>query len=561
MINIEIPQPADRDWRYRVFEILPATLTIIVLSSPVVLGFISPKLAAYFIIAYLLLWFTRAIGLDIRSIQGWRLLNQHKNAPWDKLNADLQDLETRLDEPKWHARNLERIRRNMGPDRILPSQVYHAVIIAFYNESLGVLEPTVQSVINSHYDHKKIILVLAYEQRGGPEIEATAQHLIKKFGKHFYHSVAYKHPANIPGEVIGKGGNVTFAGRQLKTYLKKEKIDPLHVLVTTLDSDNRPDKNYFGALTYTYCSTEDPKHSSYQPVTMYTNNIWDAPAPMRVIATGNSFWNVVLSLRQHMLRNFSAHAQPMAALIDTDFWSVRTIVEDGHQYWRTYFRYSGNHEVYPIFVPIYQDAVLTENYKRTLKMQFIQVRRWAWGASDIAYVAYTGFLKPNKVPRHKLIAKFARLVEGHISWSTAPLILLLAAFVPLFLTPQSYVANQLPQVVSHLQQVATVGILISLYLSMRMLPPKPERYKRRRNIWMITQWIYLIPTTLVYSAFAAIYSQYRLATGRYLGFVVTEKAVFTEQSGFPNPAKKGVLRRIVGMPGGLVSLVRRRPRG
>src|SRR6266403_2606456 len=117
------------------------------------------------------------------------------------------------------------------------------------------------------------------------------------------------------------------------------------------------------ALTYTYCSTEEPKYASYQPVTMYLNNIWDAPAPMRVIATGNSFWNVTLAVRPHMLRKFSAHAQPMAALIDTDFWSVRTIVEDGHQYWRTWFRYDSKYDVYPIFVPISQKAVLTDNYK------------------------------------------------------------------------------------------------------------------------------------------------------------------------------------------------------
>jgi hypothetical protein len=129
------------------------------------------------------------------------------------------------------------------------------------------------------------------------------------------------------------------------------------------------------------------------------NNIWDAPAPMRVIATGNSFWNIILSMRPHMLRNFSSHAQPMEALIDTDFWSVRTIVEDGHQYWRTFFRYDGKHDVYPIYVPIYQDAVLTENYKKTLKAQFIQVRRWAWGASDIAYVAYLGFFRKNRIPK------------------------------------------------------------------------------------------------------------------------------------------------------------------
>jgi cellulose synthase/poly-beta-1,6-N-acetylglucosamine synthase-like glycosyltransferase len=542
MKSIEIPQPEDRDWRYRAFEILPAALTYIILSLPIVLGILSPKLASYFIIAYLLLWFCRAIGLDVRMIQGWKLMDQHKKAPWDKLNKDLEDLTVHVKHPSWHQRNVERVSQYMaGPNRILPSQVYHAVVIAFYNESKDVLEPTVESVLASNYDMKKVILVLAYEERGGPDTEKLANSLVKKYGKKFYGAEAVKHPADIAGEVIGKGGNVTFAGRRLKKYLEEQKISPEHVLVTTLDSDNRPDKQYFGALTYTYCSTEEPKHASYQPITMYTNNIWDAPAPMRVIATGNSFWNIVLSLRQHLLRNFSAHAQPMSALLDTDFWSVRTIVEDGHQYWRTFFRYDGDYEVYPIYVPIYQDAVLTDNYKRTLKMQFVQVRRWAWGASDIAYVFTKGFREANKVPRFKMMARFLRLVEGHISWSTAPLILLLAALVPFFINPDDYIANQLPQFASRLQQIAMAGILISLYLSIKALPPRPERYKKHRTVWMMVQWVYLPVTSIIYSAFAAIYAQTRLATGHYLGFIVTEKAVAGTGT---QPAKKSFLKRL-----------------
>ena len=155
---------------------------------------------------------------------------------------------------------------------------------------------------------------------------------------------------------------------------------------------------------------------------MFTNNIWDVPAPMRVIATGNSFWNIILSLRQHMLRNFSSHAQSMQTLIDTDYWSVRTIVEDGHQFWRTYFRYDGKHDVYPLYLPIYQDAVLAQNYRKTIKAQFLQIRRWAWGASDIAYVAEKGFFSKNKVPRFDMWAKFLRLLDGHVNWASAPLL-------------------------------------------------------------------------------------------------------------------------------------------
>lgn len=531
MRAIEIPQPEDRHFKYRIFEILPGALTWTILVLPIILSIVSPKLATYFIIAYLLLWFVRAVGLDIRSFQGWRLMKNHRNMPWPKLNKDLEILEPRTKgAPKWHERNLARVAQYM-PERMKPSEIYHAVFIAFVNEPREIVEATVQSVLASNYDMQKVMLVLAYEGRAGQASEDLANYLIKTYGQQFFHAMAVKHPFGIPGEVIGKGGNITFAGRQFQKYLEAKKIDPLRVMVTTLDADNRPDSQYFASLTYTYCSTEEPKYSSYQPIPMYTNNIWDAPAPMRVIATGNSFWNVVLSMRPHMLRNFSSHAQPMAALIDTDFWSVRTIVEDGHQYWRTYFRYDGKHDVYPIFVPIYQDAVLTDNYRRTLKEQFIQIRRWAWGASDIAYVAYTGFIKPNKIPKHKILAKFLRLLESHISWSTAPLIIALAALVPFFLNPQSYIANQLPQVASKLQTVAMVGILVTLYLSFQALPPKPARYKRRRTFWMLIQWIYLPFTTILYNGIAAIYSQTRLMFGLYIGkFEPTVKVIKSERA-------------------------------
>jgi len=526
--SIEIPQPDERGFVYRCFEILPGALTWTILLMPIILGFYSPPAAAYFIVGFILLWFLRSISLNYRVLQGYRRMLHYEKTNWPALNQDLEVLTVRAhNPPRWHARNLKRVETNITHDRLLPSQAIHAVLICFWNETRDILEPTIQAVIDSDFDKKQIVLLLAYEQRGGPEVEAMTKSLVKDFGHHFKYIEAVKHPWPMPGEVIGKGGNSTFAGRRLQQIVKEQKIDPNRVVVTVLDSDNRPHKHYFGCLTYTFCSTEEPKYASYQPVPMYTNNIWDAPAPMRVIATGNSFWMVVLSMRQHMLRNFSAHAQPLTALIDTDFWSVRTIVEDGHQFWRTWFRYDGHHEVFPIFLPIYQDAVLTGGgYLHTLKAQFTQIRRWAYGASDVAYVAYTGWFKPNHIPRHKVWAKFLRLLESHISWSTAPLILAFSALIPVFLHPSNFIANELPQVTSKLETLAMVGIAITFFLSMKTLPPRPARYKRRRNFWMVVQWIYLPVTTILYNAAAAINSQTRLMFKWYLDkFDVTEKAV------------------------------------
>ncbi len=526
MKSIEIPTKAEKDWRYRLFEILPGTLSWTILFLPLILSQISTRIIAYFVIAYLLLWFVKAVGLSYRAIQGARVLDFHRKLDWSRLNNDLESLHTTLRKPDWHTHNIARV-SNFEPERIIkPSEVIHIAMVANYSEKLEVMEPTIQSILASDYDPKKIILVIAYEERGGPEIEKQDNYLIKKYGNKFLYAAAYKHPRDTPGEVKGKGGNVTYAGRQIEKWLKKAKIDPAKVLITTLDSDNRPDKKYFAALTYTFCVTEYPKYVSYQPIPMYLNNIWDAPAPMRVIATGNSFWNIVLALRPHMLRNFSAHAQPMNALIETDYWSVRTIVEDGHQFWRTYFRFDGRHDVYPIYVPIYQDAVLATGYVRTLKAQFIQLRRWAYGASDIPYVFCTGFFKKNKVPKIDLTMKFLRLLEGHLSWATAPLVLLIAAYIPLLIHPRNYEANQLPYIASSLQRVAMAGILVTLYLSLRFLPPKPVRYRRHRTLFMVIQWIYLPITTIVYNSFSALYSQTRLMLGKYLEkFDVTEKAV------------------------------------
>lgn len=527
MTDIEIPYPTDRNWWYRFWEILPGLLSWSLLLMPVLLSLVNPTLFAGYIIAFLLIWFAKAVGLNVRSLQGYKMMTNQTKLDWSELLTDIETgrlRDAKTNNPSWHKRNVERLVER--PLCMKPSEVYHAIIVAEYKEPREILEPTFKSILSAKFDMKKVILLLAYEERGGPEVEAMVKKLVDEYKDQFMYAEAVKHPADIPGEVIGKGGNITFAARRLQSYLEEQKINTSRVVVTTLDCDNRPHPLYLSALTYTYCSTEDPRYVSYQPITIYTNNIWDAPSPMRVIATGNSFWNITLSMRPHMLRNFSAHAQSMQALVDTNFWSVRSIVEDGHQFWRTYFRYNGRHEVFPVFTPIYQDAVLAGGYRKTMIAQFIQLRRWAWGASDVAYVATKGFRRKNGVRKTDVVMKLARLTEGHVSWATASLLLAFGALIPVLVRPRSYVANQLPHIASNIQTVALSGIFVTLFLSLKFLPPKPARYKRHRTLLMIVQWVLLPFTTIAFNSFAALTSQTRLMFKRYLGkFDLTEKVV------------------------------------
>ncbi|HVV25440.1 MAG TPA: hypothetical protein VHC21_00175 [Candidatus Saccharimonadales bacterium] len=528
MTDLEIPYEQDRHGHYRFFEILPGALSWTLLFTPLILSFISVDAAVFFVLIYLLIFFVRSIGYSFRAIAGYRTMKQHMKLDWNGLCDDLDAGQTRdkitLKRPKWHLANLRRLQDRTTV--IKPRQLTHAVIIASVDESREILEPTIQAVINSNYDSQKIILVMAYEGRAGKAAEATVLELLDLYKDKFQHAMAVKHPPNIPGEVIGKGGNITYAARQLQKYLEQTDIDPKNVLVTTLDSDNRPDKRYFAALSYLFCVVPKPQNASYQPLAMYTNNIWDAPTMMRVIATGNNLFYIVGSQRPHLSRNFSAHAQPMQALIDMDFWSTRTVVEDGHQFWRSYFHFNGDYRVYPFSIPIYQDAVLADGYLKTIKAQFMQLRRWTYGASDIAYIADKGFWHPNPIPKLNVLSKLLRTLESHVSWATGVALVFVSGFIPPLLHPQSLAANELPLIVSRVQKIGLATAVISVYICLVTLPPRPARYKRHRSILMLLQWVLTPITSFCFGSIAAFNSQTRLMFGRYISkFDVTEKAV------------------------------------
>lgn len=528
MTDIDIPYEKDRHGHYRFFEILPGALSWTILLMPIILSYINITATVLFILAYLLVYFARSIGFSIGSLRGYRTMKKHLALNWPALVEDVENQQVGHGDgvvrPQWHKDNIERLSTTSNPYK--PSELIHAVILATVNENREILEPTIRSIIDGLQDNKKLILVIAYEGRAGEETEKRVASLINDYKEYFMDAFAVKHPANVPGEVIGKGANISCAGRKLKEYLEQKEIDPKKVIVTTLDSDNRPDKRYFLSVNYLFCIVPDPLRASYQPLPMFTNNIWDVPTMMRVIATGNTLFYIVGITRPHRSRNFSAHAQSMQALIDMNFWSVRTVVEDGHHFWRSYFHFNGDYRVYPLSIPIYQDAVFADGYIKTIKAQFIQLRRWTYGASDVAYVADKGFFHKNGIPKTDVLSKFLNLLEGHVTWATGTILVFGAAFIPPLIHPQSFAANELPLIVSRIQKIGLIGLLASVYVCLVTLPPRPKRYGKHRSLLMIVQWLLAPFVGVVFGSLAAFNSQTRLMFKKYLSkFDVTEKAV------------------------------------
>ena len=536
MINIEIPL-GKRTKTYRFFEMLPALMSFGALLLLVVLSLINPFLAAIYLLAIIITTVVKAVGIAYHTTTGRSSMEAAQKVDWHARLAQLEHPKKYLSQQigndsdsflyKDHISNLEDVAAH-PESHPKPSEIYNVALIAAYNESFDVLEPTIQSLVETTYDKDHLIVTIAYEERGGDDIHETVTRLEKLFAGKFKAFHIVKHPKDIPGEVKGKGGNITYAGKFLKQWLQSEGIDYSNVIVTTLDSDNRPHPTYFDYLTYEYIVRPDRKNLSYQPICLFTNNIWDVPAPMRVVATGNSFWNIISSMRPHTLRNFASHAQPMDALVEMDFWSTRTIVEDGHQYWRSYFHFDGNYSVVPLYVPITQDAVLSSTYIRTLKAQFIQLRRWAYGASDVPYVATMILRKDRKTPLGGSLARWIRLLDSHVTLACIPILIAVGGWVPLLINSESahnIAAHQLPEVISRVQQFALIGLFITVFVAFRMLPPRPERYKKHRNLFMLSQWLLMPFTAVIYSSASAFTSQTALLIGKYFDkFDVTEKA-------------------------------------
>ncbi len=206
----QIPYQKDKTRQYRAYEILPGVLSWGILSLPFLLAFTNVRLAAILMLSYLILWFIKAVALNIRVVQGYRTLQEHMRLDWTALIKDLdqKDVEGKKF-PQWHYDNKKRQADN--PNGIYSKDVVHAVIVATWNEAREVLQPTLENVKNSHYNRKKMIVLLAYEDRGGPAVEKQAKQLMSEYKGVFMVSKAVKH-IDQPGEVIGKGGNITAAG-------------------------------------------------------------------------------------------------------------------------------------------------------------------------------------------------------------------------------------------------------------------------------------------------------------------------------------------------------------
>ena len=187
-----------------------------------------------------------------------------------------------------------------------------------------------------------MIVALGFERRERERVMKIAEDIKKEFKDKFFKFLITCHPEDIEGEIAGHGSNGTWI-----TRIAVEKIiDPLNipyenVVCSSFDIDCCVPSNYFAILTYCYLTTEKPLRTSYQPIPLYLNNIWQTPPVSRIFSWSATFWQAMNQERPEKLVTFSSHSMPLKALIDVNFKQTNVVSDDSRIFWQCFFEYDG----------------------------------------------------------------------------------------------------------------------------------------------------------------------------------------------------------------------------
>ena len=179
-----------------------------------------------------------------------------------------------------------------------------------------------------------------------------------------------------------------------------------------------------------------------------------------------------------------------------------------------------------MYVTVSMDVATEKKLIPTIVKQYRQKRRWAWGVENFPFVMM-GFRKENKIPLGQKIRRAFNILECHYTWAVwAVIVTFIAPLTLLFgggLFRQTTIGYNLPSVSAALFRVSMSTIFIFIFITVKLLPPRPPDVKPQKRIIMIVQWIFSPVVAVVLGSIPAIDAQTRLMLGKYMKFQVTSK--------------------------------------
>lgn len=486
--------------RYRLYEILPGLSIWFTLIGAVVLSFVRPLWMIYAVIVFDIYWVMRVLNFSFYLILSWMRFRRVRQILWrEKLLSDVPEYQN----------------------------FHHLIFLVLYKEEWGVVETALESIARSVYDPSRFVVVIAGEAKARDNFESIFQKAKAQFGKNFLEIVGTCHPAGLPGEIPGKGSNLHFAETEMVQYVAKKGWSPSKVIATVFDTDTIVHKEYFPYLTYLFAKHPRPTRTSFQPIALYNNNLWESPAILRIMSFGTTFWMFTALSRQDALVTFSSHSMSWQALLDVGFHDKRIVSEDSRIFYQCLLHYNGDYEVTPMYLPVSMDTVRDDSWWQSIKNLYKQQRRWAWGVEHVPFLLWEFRKKGKAFPFWKKVKWVFVEWEGKWSWALIAILITVLGRLPIIIAPESVRQSALyfntPHLLQILMSVAMIGMFLSALLSFPLLPKRPKSHSPHKYLTMVFQWL-LLPVSLIFvSAIPAIDAVTHLMFGKYLGFNVSQK--------------------------------------
>src|SRR3990167_2657262 len=207
--------------KYRLLEIIPGALVWGTLILAVVFSFAKPLWVIYFIIVFDFYWLVKVMYLLFYLFVSFSRYRGTIKVDWLKKIQNLPEYK----------------------------KIHHVVMLPTYNESGVVINGTLEGLARVKYDRKKIIIVYAIEERNKEYSLPLAEKMQHKYRDLFEKFLITVHPANIPGEVKGKGANIHHAGKETQKLLDEMGLDYKNVILSSFDIDTVVHPQYFAYLT------------------------------------------------------------------------------------------------------------------------------------------------------------------------------------------------------------------------------------------------------------------------------------------------------------------------
>ena len=480
----------------RALEILPGFVSWNLILLPYWGIFVIPTFVAYFILFFNIYWFYQSLQIAISSIISHTRIQAAKVYDW---MGDVRGF------PDWQ-------------------KVRHIVIIPTYKEPMHILERTFDSLASQEFPTGQIIPVLAMEGKEPREERNAKWEVLKaKYGKTFDHMTVHELQT---GEVTGKASNERFAAIWVKeNYIDPSKQDIGYFTITSCDADHKFHPKHFACLTYKFLDNPNRYKMFWQPSVMFYNNIWEIPAITRVPNTLMTIWNLSQLSRKDRLINAQNYSMSFKLLDEVGYWDADKIPEDWGIFFKAFYKKGGGIEVDPIYLPLMADAAQSTSFWKTLRNQYQQIQRWAWGVSDDPWIIKSYFLADN-IPFWDKTTRLMQVIWAHFLWPVNWFLITVGLTLPTLLNPafgRTALGYTVPKLSSFILTISLAFLVIMIVIDNMHKPKRPNKVSLFRVLLTPFEFVLMPIAGFFFSALPGLDAHTRLMLGKYIQYKVTEK--------------------------------------